>query len=141
MSAEPPACEGSCLCGAVRYRVDGPLGTMSHCHCTDCRKSHAAAFSTYVDVDRAVFRFLSGEGNLTTFEAASRTKRSFCRTCGSIVLCFTDSDPDWVEIAVATLDTPTSRRPEYHIFVRSLPPWDEIRDALPRHPAGFGRGY
>ena len=24
---------GSCLCGEVRYEIDGPLGNMSHCHC------------------------------------------------------------------------------------------------------------
>ena len=25
--------QGACLCGQVRYEIDGPLGTMSHCHC------------------------------------------------------------------------------------------------------------
>lgn len=137
----PEVFEGSCLCGAVRYRVTGPLGTMSHCHCTDCRKSHAAAFSTYIDVDRSVLRFLSGEDRLATYQAASGTQRSFCPTCGSIILCFTDTDPDWVDLAVATLDTPIARRPEYHIFVRSRAPWHDILDDKPQHPAAHGRGY
>ena len=37
---------GGCLCGAVRYRVDGPLDPVVACHCTQCRRStghHAAA--------------------------------------------------------------------------------------------------
>ena len=37
---------GGCLCGAVRYRVDGPLDPVVACHCTQCRRSsghHVAA--------------------------------------------------------------------------------------------------
>ncbi len=138
---EPESYDGSCLCGAVRYRITGPPGTMSNCHCTDCRKSHAAAFSTYIDVDRSVLRFVSGEDRLTTYRALSGTMRSFCPTCGTIVLCFTETDPDWVDISVATLDTATAKRPEYHIFVRSKAPWHDILDGKPQHQAAYGRGY
>jgi hypothetical protein len=31
--------EGSCLCGGIRYVVDGPLGKVVHCHCSMCRKA------------------------------------------------------------------------------------------------------
>lgn len=30
---------GSCLCGAVAFTVDGPLGEIDACHGTKCRKS------------------------------------------------------------------------------------------------------
>jgi hypothetical protein len=30
---------GSCLCGGIRYEVDGPLGMVVHCHCSMCRKA------------------------------------------------------------------------------------------------------
>lgn len=39
--------EGSCLCGAVRYQVDGPPKRVAHCHCTLCQKHHGAAFGSY----------------------------------------------------------------------------------------------
>ena len=29
---------GSCLCAAVRYRVDGPLREVVNCHCERCRR-------------------------------------------------------------------------------------------------------
>ena len=46
---------GSCLCGAIRYEIDGPLGAAGHCHCTMCRKAHGAAFGTYSRVKRDAF--------------------------------------------------------------------------------------
>ena len=30
---------GSCICGAVRFRVEGELPGPDACHCTICRKS------------------------------------------------------------------------------------------------------
>ena len=30
---------GSCLCGAVRYEVTGPLRKVVYCHCEQCRKT------------------------------------------------------------------------------------------------------
>lgn len=127
--------EGSCLCGRVRYSLRGPLARLGNCHCTDCRKSHGAAFATYADVPCHHFAFLSGEGELQTYRAESGTQRSFCRICGSTLICFSDDDPGTIEIAAGTLDTPVHRRPEYHIFVRSRVPWFEIQDNAPQHQA------
>jgi hypothetical protein len=28
--------EGGCLCGKLRYAVDGDIGEVSHCHCSMC---------------------------------------------------------------------------------------------------------
>lgn len=39
------AIRGSCLCGAVSYKITGSLGVTGHCHCSICRKSHGAAFA------------------------------------------------------------------------------------------------
>jgi hypothetical protein len=135
MSAAEQVHEGSCLCGKVRYRVSGPIKNVSNCHCVHCRKSHGAAFATYADVERRHFKFLQGEDQLATYTADTGTKRSFCRSCGANILCFTDSDPDLVEITPATLDTRFEDRPQYHIFVRSKVPWLEIQDGRPQHAA------
>ncbi len=133
MAEIPKVLEGSCLCGRVRYTVEGPLSDISNCHCTDCRKSHGAAFSTYADVPRRHLKFQRGEDLLETYRAESGTKRSFCRICGSTLTCFVDSDPEMVEISAATLDTPIQERPRYHIFVRSKVPWLDITDGKPQH--------
>ena len=127
--------EGSCCCGRVRFRMQGPFGSFSHCHCTDCRKSHGSAFATLVEFPFKSLSYRQGEENLTTFTAPSGTKRSFCRTCGSIVSVWSDADTAWLDISASTLDTPVDMRPTHHIYVRSRAPWYEIRDDRPQHKA------
>jgi hypothetical protein len=133
MTSRTPAYEGSCLCGRVRYRFLGPLGTIDHCHCADCRKSHAAAFATYIEVPARGFEFLQGEDQVTTHGAASGTRRSFCRHCGSIVTCCSAAEPEGIGVPASTLDTPFDARPEFHTYVRSKASWYDIRDGLPQY--------
>ncbi len=133
MSTDKTVHKGSCFCGRVTYEIKGKIGPMSHCHCTDCRKSHASAFATYIDVPRGGFMFLRGEEQLQTYKAESGTKRSFCRTCGTIVTCWSDGDPKFLEISASTLDTPTDLKPVYHGFVRSKASWYDITDKVPQY--------
>ena len=53
--------EGRCECGAVRYRVDGPIHDFSHCHCSQCRRLHGAAFATFAGVKLEEFSYKAGE--------------------------------------------------------------------------------
>ncbi len=134
MSESDRVFEGSCACGGVRYRAEGPLGEVVHCHCTDCRKRHGAAFATHVGVARERFRFVRGEDLIAIYQTSSGTRRSFCRKCGSKLTSDADS---WQEIylAAGTLDTPLDAPTQMHIFVSSRAAWYEITDDHPRHPA------
>src|SRR5438094_273119 len=51
-----PTLTGGCLCGAVRYEIEGKLRHITHCHCGMCRKAHGAAFATYASLARRRFR-------------------------------------------------------------------------------------
>jgi hypothetical protein len=132
MTAAQQTHAGSCFCSKVRYAVTGPLGTVMNCHCTDCRKSHAAAFATLVEIPWSAFRFTHGEDQLTTYTAQSGTKRSFCRTCGAIVTVWSEADKELLEISAATLDTPSDLKVDHHIYVRSKAPWYTIQDERPQ---------
>ena len=98
--------EGSCCCGRVRFRVQGPFGTFSHCHCTDCRKTHGAAFATYIGAARVRFGFLQGESEVGGFTTGTGTRRSFCRHCGSTLASTVAGEPENIYVAAGTLDTP-----------------------------------
>jgi hypothetical protein len=124
--------EGSCLCGRVRYRAVGPLGEMNHCHCADCRKSHGAAFASYIEMPRDRISFVQGEDNLEVYQAEAGTSRFFCRTCGSNIYCCSDKWEDFY-LTGGTIDTPGDPPSQMHIFVRSRVPWFEIRDRYPQH--------
>src|SRR5512134_3207905 len=107
---------GSCLCGAVRFEIRGPLGAMSHCHCAMCRKAHGAAFGTYSRVQRSDFALLSGETSIRAYRSSPTVTRTFCGTCGSTLQWITDDRPDALDIAIGTLDDDPGVRPSLHIF-------------------------
>lgn len=135
MVATEQVLEGSCHCGRVRYRAVAPFGEMTNCHCTDCRKSHGAAFATYIEVPRERFSYVQGEGELHSFQAESGLQRYFCRNCGSIIWNGSSNPPEAYWITAGTLDTPLDRKPDAHIFIRSKVPWYDIKDDLPQHQA------
>ncbi|HVP29252.1 MAG TPA: GFA family protein [Myxococcota bacterium] len=126
---------GGCLCGAVRYEVDGELGPMGHCHCRTCRKAHAAAFATTARVERSRFRWTAGEGALSSFESTPGKKRFFCPRCGSHLIAAWEGAPE-VIVRVGSLDDDPVSRPVAHIWTSQRAPWFELTDALPRFAEG-----
>jgi hypothetical protein len=121
---------GSCLCGAVRYEIRGPLGPMSHCHCSMCRKAHGAAFGTYSSAKRRDFALLAGETSIRSYRSSPTVTRTFCAECGSTLQWIADDRPDALDVAVGTLDGDPVVRPSLHIFTASRAPWFEITDGL-----------
>lgn len=123
---------GSCLCRAVRYRIDGPVGHVSHCHCSQCRKAHGAAFASYGHVRYADFSLLSGGNALARYQASAHATRTFCRHCGSNLQWCPSGNVEHFALALGTLDDDPGIRPERHIFVSSKAPWYAIEDHLPQ---------
>jgi hypothetical protein len=104
-----PRYEGSCLCKTVKFSLLTEPSMVSHCHCTMCRKSHGAAFATYVTLERSNVSFHSGAENLTSYNSSSTIVRKFCKICGSNVEWSGHPEyPDLLSIPLALLDTPFS---------------------------------
>lgn len=132
--------EGGCLCGAIRYEIDGPLTQVGHCHCSMCRRFHGAAFGTYAKIGADHFRWLSGQALLVVYETTPGIGWAFCRSCGSSL--GVPHEGNLSEITLGTLDTDPGVRPTEHIFVGSKAAWYEINDSLPQHetwPPGRSR--
>ena len=126
---------GSCLCQAVQYQIDGPMGTISHCHCSMCRKAHGAAFGSYARVQWRDFRWLSGEEEVTYYRSSPTARRSFCRHCGATLQWLRDDRKDFFALAVGTLDDDPGVGADCHIHVADQAPWYRIgEDGLARHP-------
>jgi hypothetical protein len=66
---------GSCLCGAVRYAIDGPFKAMGPCHCGMCRKANGTAFATWGIIDSAQFRWTAGEELVQAYESSPGRQR------------------------------------------------------------------
>ena len=123
---------GSCLCGRIRYAIEGPLGPALHCHCSMCRKAQGGAFRSRAAVARDAFRWLAGEELLTRYESSPGTFRCFCSVCGSPLASFFDSDPHVIGLPLGPLDDDPGVRPALHVHVASKAPWYEIADDLPQ---------
>jgi hypothetical protein len=112
--------EGSCHCGAVRFRVESPEPyPFMYCYCSICRKTaggggyaiNLGALSGTLEVE--------GEENISVYRARigeerdpSSARRSFCSVCGSALWVY---DPCWTELVhpfASAIDTPLPKPPE-----------------------------
>jgi hypothetical protein len=122
-----PRQTGGCLCGAVRYRVAGPLRDVVACHCGQCRRTsghHAAATA-------ARREDLQIEGLVAWYESSPGVRRGFCPVCGSNLFWDPADDPR-VSIFAGTLDLPTGLRLRGHIFAADKSDYYLIADGLPQ---------
>ena len=51
---------GSCLCGAVRFAIDGKTTEIGMCHCSKCRKVSGVASNANLMASREAFEWISG---------------------------------------------------------------------------------
>jgi hypothetical protein len=128
------AIQGSCLCGTLRYEIDGPFSMMMNCHCSMCRKHHGAPFATFAVAPAEGFRWLSGENAVGVYSSSPQGKRNFCTVCGSVAPLLMP-EAGLVGVAAGTLDADPGIRPQAHLFVGSKAPWYTISDSLPQHEA------
>jgi hypothetical protein len=122
---------GGCLCGAVRYRVDGPLVDVIACHCSQCRRSsgHFAAATA------APREAVTVTGEVAWYESTpGKIRRGFCPLCGSNLFWDRMADRK-LDIWAGTLDAPTGLRLAGHIFVADKGDYYAIADGLPQAAA------
>lgn len=124
---------GSCLCGVVRYELNGTIGDIVQCHCTKCRKANGSAYATNASVAKAGFKFIAGEEQLKKFASSEGTQRCFCGNCGSPIISIKADTPDFYRLRIGTLDTPIRQSPVCHIFTASKAEWEHIADDLPQY--------
>ena len=130
--------EGSCLCGAVRFAIDGRVSPLQYCHCRRCQKASGGAFVAAVAARSEHFRWLAGEDLVEVFALPVRDepppyRTAFCRQCGSPVP-IVDRERPFAIIQAGALDGQPEITPFRHIFVSLNPPWYEIRDEIPQFP-------
>lgn len=130
-----PVTEGGCLCGAVRYRLHGPLRDVVACHCGQCRRWHGH-FGAYTAVPRDALE-LTANGELTWYRSSDRASRGFCRVCGSS-LFWQGEGRDHVAIAAGSLDDGSGLRLTEHIHVADKPGYYDLKDGLPQRERGLG---
>lgn len=128
---------GSCLCGAVTYEVEGAFDRFFLCHCSYCRKDTGSAHAANLFSKSAKLTWLTGEDQITSFTVpGTRHSKTFCKTCGSATPR-TQFGGRLVVVPAGSLDSDLSQRPNAHIMMGSKAAWDdclheaETMDGLP----------
>lgn len=120
---------GSCLCGAVTFKVEAELAAPDGCHCIACRKT-SGHFFVSADVPRSSLT-VRGEENITWFQSSAKARRGFCSTCGSS-LFWDPIDRDWTGIAMGAFDGPTGIHLHLHVYTAEKGDYYDIADGVPQ---------
>jgi hypothetical protein len=114
---------GSCLCGAVKFEIAGPLRPVIACHCRQCRKQTGSYMSATGVKDRYL-KLVETRG-LKWYRSSEAARRGFCGECGSTLLWKGDGR-DYTAIAAGAIDGPLGVPLEGHIFCDSAGDYYEI---------------
>jgi hypothetical protein len=123
---------GSCLCGRIRFEIDGRLDGIQLCHCSQCRRASGSAFAANLPVRARDFRIVAGEPK--SYESAPGKERLFCGDCGSPIISRAAGDPGMVRVRAGLLAEPVETKAVFHFHVASKASWLPISDDLPQHP-------
>lgn len=124
---------GSCQCGSVTYEVmEQPVAT-AVCHCIDCQKLSAGAFSLTMYLKRSGFRLLSGD--LKSWERPTESGGVavcwFCPDCGNRIYHENPAMPEFIRLKPGTLDDTSVLNPQVLVWTCRRQPWLEHYAELP----------
>ncbi len=123
---------GACLCGEVRFEIQGEFDRFYLCHCEYCRKGTGSAHAANLFSSTATLKWISGEQLVRSFQLpATRHSRCFCSSCGS-ALPNREMEGSLLVVPAGSLDSEVHIRPTAHIFVSSRASWDARLEDVPQ---------
>lgn len=122
---------GGCLCGAVRYTIEGEPAFAGKCYCTDCQKESGAGHLTIMSVpDSAVTITGETKSFVKTGDSGKQVVRIFCPSCGTTVLGRPEVMAGISMIRAGTLDDSSCVDVGLAVFGASAPHWDRPPDGM-----------
>jgi hypothetical protein len=124
-----PPYHGGCLCGAVRYALKARPLAVNACHCNACKKLTGATNLLMVLAMREAFEH-SGEVQRYRRRADSGREIDIvrCAICGVRMWHEPLAGPQFVFVAVGTLDDPSWAVPTSHIWTEVASPGVSFHD-------------
>jgi hypothetical protein len=126
---------GGCLCGGVRFEIDGDLGPARYCHCTRCQRRTGTAAAPSARIEAARLRIVQGEDLVKAYNPPDGFSKLFCANCGGALFSRSQADPDVMAVRLGVIDGDPGVRPESRQFTAYAAVWEPIpEDGLPRFP-------
>lgn len=121
---------GSCLCGAVRFEIDGDFERFYLCHCRHCQKDTGSAHAANLFSSSARLIWQQGEQQVTTFQLpATRHSKSFCGRCGSALPGY-QMEGRLLVVPAGSLDQAIDITVDAHVFTDSRAHWDYALETI-----------
>ena len=125
--------QGGCLCGAIRYSINGKPRFVSQCCCRDCQRATGTGHTTIIGILRSE---LSVHGTPATYtsrgESGGEVTRHFCGSCGGRLYTSGTLPGAVVMVQAGSLDDPNRISPESVIYYKDALKWDHFDPQLPR---------
>ncbi|GHE00541.1 aldehyde-activating protein [Defluviimonas sp. 20V17] len=128
MTPPKPPFEGACLCGAVRVRVTAPPLLTLACHCRDCQKLTASAYSLTTMFPMDGF-FLTGEvirGGL----CSHGRRHFFCKSCLNFIFSEITGADQRVNLRTSVLENAAAFTPFVELMTEDKMPWAQVPAAF-----------
>ncbi|ABC31038.1 uncharacterized conserved protein [Hahella chejuensis KCTC 2396] len=122
--------KGSCLCGAVKFQIEGEIKALTYCHCRMCQKAHGFAFGAYLVTGKDSFVMLGGVENVRIHRSSSNVSRTFCADCGSNLQFIRDGRDD-IGVAAGVLDDDPGLQASKQIYCDSKAAWHPLQEDVP----------
>jgi len=120
--------EGGCVCGAIRYRLNGEPLTLYACHCTDCQALGGGAFRLSMPALRRTVEVTQGALERASYTPVGGAPKhgSRCAACSTWLWGEPARLPQVVILRPGTLRDRSWLDPVAHIWVSSAQPWVRI---------------
>lgn len=122
---------GGCLCGSVRYEIEGDVLFAGFCYCRDCRKVSGAGRVPFVGCPAEAVQI---SGVVRTFSSRGGSgqpiERGFCPSCGARLCARPAAAKGVVIVYAGTLDVASSFHPEIGIHVAQRVEWEYLPEEL-----------
>mgnify|MGYP000485754790 CR=1 FL=1 len=124
MASPKPPLQGACLCGAVQVSVTAsPLLTLA-CHCRDCQKLTASAYSLTAMFPEAAFSY-GGELIKGGRHSEGRT-HYFCKSCLNFVFSKIAGAEQRINLRLSVLDDAALFEPFVEVMTEEKMPWATV---------------
>lgn len=125
---------GGCLCGQLRYEIDGEPILMGNCYCADCQKETGSGHLTIVGLPASAVT-LSGESRTFTKpgDSGGAVNRIFCPECGGTIYGQSAAMGNIRAIRAGTLDDSSEVTVQTAVYCSRAKDWDPV----PAHVHGF----
>ena len=118
----PAPIEGGCLCGAVRYRIEGEPLESGICHCATCRKAAGAQSVAWGTFPAEALVWTAAAP--AAYRSSPAVVRTHCAACGTS-LTF-QSATDSVDVTLGSLDDPEAVPPTKEGWLAHRLSWEPV---------------